>query len=123
MVGSTFTFDVSEGDVWLIKTTPEVNKLGKNDDVITLYYFLQQNYPNPFNSTTTINYRIKKSGHIRILLFDLTGKEIEVIFDQYQMPGDFHFQWDSRDLASGIYFYSLIIDDKAVATKKTVLIK
>ncbi|HEX9973769.1 MAG TPA: T9SS type A sorting domain-containing protein [bacterium] len=115
-------YEIDSTEIHLIKHLTAIDY----DDSFTVSpsdYELEQNYPNPFNSTTIINCKINEPGHIRIVLYDLSGKEIEVMVDQHQMPGYYHYQWDARDLASGIYFYTLIIDENPVATKKTVLIK
>ena len=115
-------YEIDSTGIHLIKHLTAI----ENDEyiaVIPTNYELDQNFPNPFNSTTTISYKIKESGHIRILLFDVSGQKIEVLLDKNQTPGDYHFQWDARDMASGIYFYLLIVNDNPVSTRKMVLIK
>jgi len=115
-------YEIDSTGILLIKHLTAMEN-EENIEVIPTNYELEQNFPNPFNSSTTIRYKIKKTGQIKILLFDLTGQEIEVLFDRHQTPGDYHFQWDARDLASGIYFYSLIVNDRSVSTRKMVLLK
>jgi hypothetical protein len=114
--------EIDSTGIFLIKhLTPIENE--ENIEVIPTHYELEQNFPNPFNSSTTICFKVKKAGQIKIILFDLTGQEIDVLFDRHRTPGDYHFQWEAHNLASGIYFYSLIVNDRSVSTRKMVLLK
>ena len=115
-------YEIDSTGILLIKHLTAIEN-EKNIGIIPTSYELKQNFPNPFNSSTTISYSIKKAGQIKILLFDLTGQKIEVLFDRHQTPGDYHFQWEAHNLASGIYFYSLIVNNRSVSTRKMVLLK
>ncbi|MCK5077043.1 MAG: T9SS type A sorting domain-containing protein [Calditrichia bacterium] len=84
---------------------------------------LMQNYPNPFNPTTTINYSISKPGLVEIIIFDMLGKEIETLVKGFQRPNNYSINFNAANLASGMYFYRLRVDNNLVATRKMVLIK
>jgi predicted GH43/DUF377 family glycosyl hydrolase len=89
---------------------------------------LFQNSPNPFNPTTTISYHIPTAGRVTIDVFDVRGKRIRRLRDQTDAAGSYHVQWDGTNsqgesLSSGIYFYRLGVDGKAIATKKMILVK
>jgi photosystem II stability/assembly factor-like uncharacterized protein len=87
-------------------------------------YYLSQNYPNPFNPTTTIQFGIPKSGLVNLKIYDITGKEIENILNNVHLnAGTTKLTFDGSKLSSGVYFYSLKLDNKIVNTKKMMLIK
>ncbi len=84
-----------------------------SDDIISISsdlnpesYKLDANYPNPFNPITTINYHIPKETWVTLKVFDVLGKEIESLVDEYKTPGKYSVQFDAKGL-SGIYFYEL----------------
>ncbi|MCI0473713.1 MAG: YCF48-related protein, partial [Ignavibacteria bacterium] len=87
-------------------------------------YELMQNFPNPFNPSTTIKFTLPKAGYATLKLYDVSGRDVMSVFaNQYMTAGVHeHLFWGSK-LASGIYFYSLIVDDKYIGTRKMVLIK
>ena len=86
-------------------------------------FTLLQNYPNPFNPITKIIYELGISSFVRIRIYDLLGKEIGEFIDQKQNSGQYEVEFDGSALSSGIYFYSLIADNKVIDTKKMVLIR
>jgi hypothetical protein len=88
-----------------------------------LYSHLFQNYPNPFNPGTTIFYEFSKTGNVQIILYDLSGKEITKLVDQYKNPGRYKIEFSAENFASGLYFYRLIHDGIVLDTKKMLLIK
>jgi len=68
---------------------------------------LNQNYPNPFNPTTVISYQIMEQQHVRLSVYDVTGRLIAVLVNQQQSPGDYQVNWDAGQLSSGVYIYRL----------------
>jgi hypothetical protein len=99
-------------------------------------YRLEQNYPNPFNPVTTILYQIAGSreygvgsrektdgmGHVKLAVYDLLGREVAVLVDGYQTPGEHRVTFDARKLASGVYFYRLSAGGQ-VAVKRMILVR
>jgi hypothetical protein len=85
-------------------------------------YELKQNYPNPFNPITVIDYSIKEEGNVELVIYDVLGKVVEKLVDKRKTAGNYSAQFDASNLSSGIYFYSLRVND-FVATKKMLLIK
>lgn len=85
---------------------------------------LSQNYPNPFNPSTTINFRIPKSSHVTLKVFDLLGREIATLVNEYLNAGDFSFSFEdvNNNLTSNVYFYQLRCGN-FVETKKMILLK
>jgi hypothetical protein len=84
---------------------------------------LHQNYPNPFNSSTIINYQLTVTGKIKIIIIDILGKEVLTLTDRQQNPGNYSVILNSNGLQSGLYFYSLYIDEVFKETKKFIIIK
>ncbi|MFZ1320199.1 MAG: YCF48-related protein [Ignavibacteria bacterium] len=88
---------------------------------------LYQNYPNPFNSSTVIKYKIKKPGFIELKLYNISGKEIIKLVNENQTQGDYSVLFSPNEnevqLNSGIYFYSLFLNNTIIKTNKLILIK
>jgi hypothetical protein len=86
------------------------------------YYFLNQNYPNPFNPVTNIKFGIPESGDVRLVVYDILGRAVRTLMNEYKNPGTYEVQFDATELASGIYFYSLQTI-KGTETKRMLMIK
>ncbi|MGH7492733.1 MAG: T9SS type A sorting domain-containing protein, partial [bacterium] len=82
-------------------------KIRENTSIIPAAYTLDQNYPNPFNPSTQIRYGLPKAGHISLKIYDLTGREIATLVDQFQSAGAFTVTFDGKGLTTGVYFYRL----------------
>ncbi|MDD5360986.1 MAG: T9SS type A sorting domain-containing protein [Ignavibacteria bacterium] len=68
---------------------------------------LYQNYPNPFNPVTNINFDVAQAGKVRIAVYDILGKEIDVLANDILQAGRYRAVFSADKLASGIYFYRL----------------
>jgi hypothetical protein len=69
-------------------------------------YTLYQNYPNPFNPSTNFRFSLPKSSVVKIKIFDVRGKELETIINEYLNSGAL-VNWDASKYSSGVYFYRL----------------
>jgi hypothetical protein len=78
--------------------------------------------PNPFNSSTTITYGLGKPALTRLALYDLSGRQVSMLFEGYQRPGFHTTTLDAGDLAAGLYFVRLEAAEN-LATRKIVLAK
>ncbi len=90
-------------------------------------YALSQNYPNPFNPSTKIKYSLPNSGNVKLSVYSVNGEEIAQLVNTSQTAGNYEVEWDGRNysgrnVASGIYFYTLT-SDNFVQTKKMILVK
>lgn len=83
---------------------------------------LGQNYPNPFNPVTTIDADIPKSSMVKIAVYDMLGREIEVLVNEILTPGTYKLSWDASGRSSGIYFYK-ILSSEFNDTRKMILVK
>ena len=52
-------------------------------------FLMKQNYPNPFNASTTVEFSLPKTTNVRLKIFDLSGKEIVLLFDEKKPPGTY----------------------------------
>ena len=92
-------------------------------------YVLYQNYPNPFNASTTIQYSLPFESIITLKIYDLLGNEITTLIHDVHNPGTHSVNFDTYNLASGVYFYNLTAlplkdSDKIFnQTKKMILLK
>jgi hypothetical protein len=68
---------------------------------------LLQNYPNPFNPKTKIRFEISDVRFVRLVVYDLLGREVAVLVDEQKAPGSYSVTFDATNLASGVYFYRL----------------
>ena len=90
-------------------------------------FTLSQNFPNPFNSSTSIKYKIFKSGPVKIAIINSKGEEVRSIINKYHLVGEYLIQWDGRNdqginMASGIYFYKIISKER-IKTQKMIYLK
>jgi hypothetical protein len=83
---------------------------------------LSQNYPNPFNPKSIIKFQIAKANEIKLVIFDILGREIATLVNKPLSPGTYEVEWDGTNYPSGVYFYKLITSD-FFETRKMVLIK
>lgn len=85
-------------------------------------FVLEQNYPNPFNSYTQIRYALPEDGHVRLLVYNMTGQIVKTLLDAYVHAGYYNVSFDATDLASGLYLYKLEAGPYT-ETRKMVLIR
>ncbi|MDP4115422.1 MAG: T9SS type A sorting domain-containing protein [Bacteroidota bacterium] len=85
-------------------------------------YSLAQNYPNPFNPSTTITFSTPKESKVSLKVYDALGREVAVLVNDVKSAGQYHINFDGKNLSSGVYFYKLAIDG-FVQTKKMMLMK
>jgi hypothetical protein len=82
---------------------------------------LSQNYPNPFNPSTKIVYSIAEASNVKITVFDVLGREVDVLVDEFKPAGIFELTYDASDLPSGLYLYSLKTASTKITKKMTLL--
>jgi hypothetical protein len=86
-------------------------------------YTLMQNYPNPFNPSTTIEFKLNKSGSVSLILYDDRGKEVDkVVNNKFYEKGSVQINYSNPGLSSGVYFYSMIVNGSLIDSKKMILI-
>jgi hypothetical protein len=85
-------------------------------------YKLHQNYPNPFNPATKIKFQLKDAGAVNLTIYDMLGRELELLVNEELKPGTYEVNWKAANLPSGVYFYRLQTE-KYNETLKMILIK
>jgi photosystem II stability/assembly factor-like uncharacterized protein len=83
---------------------------------------LYQNYPNPFNPSTTIKFELPRASLVNLSVFDILGRELSVPVNDRRDAGVYDVKFDGSNLASGVYFYRLLVGD-FVQTKKLMVLK
>jgi hypothetical protein len=85
-------------------------------------YSLSQNFPNPFNPITEINFGLPTENFVKLVIFDIQGREIEVLANDFFKPGNHKVVWNASGNSSGIYFCKMTSVD-FIRTIKLVLVK
>jgi len=70
-------------------------------------FVLMQNYPNPFNNVTNVQFGIPEVGHVKLALFDISGRQVKLLNDRAMQPGMHQISFDAQDLSSGTYILRL----------------
>lgn len=83
------------------------NETEQKPDNFNLY----QNYPNPFNPVTNIVFSIKFKANVSLIIYNSFGQKIDVLIDEVKEAGNYKIEYNAKGLASGIYFYRLIVKD------------
>ena len=122
----TFMSDNNEGGDY--DTSFTINALTSNfvsvqeNDGVIQSIQLNQNYPNPFNPETVISYKLNVQSDVRLVVYDLLGREVETLVNGQKPAGDYKISFDGSYLPSGIYFYQLK-SGGYFETKKMVILK
>ena len=89
---------------------------------------LEQNYPNPFNPTTNVIYSIQKEGFVQLEIYDLLGRTVKSLLSEIKSAGEYSLSWDGKNdqgelVASGIYYYTLKVENETLYSKRMILMK
>ncbi len=97
------------------------------DNLLPRRFVLHQNYPNPFNPITKIRYEIPKPAHVKLVIFDLLGREVVTLMNKDVEPGYYETYWNGKNsqgnnVSSGLYFYTIKAGD-FIINKKMILLR
>jgi subtilisin-like proprotein convertase family protein len=97
--------------------------IGIINNQVPLNCSITQNYPNPFNSSTSISYSLVKQYDVKIIIYDVLGRELRTLINKRLSAGNYVLSFNANDIASGLYFYTMFLDGNQFESKKMVLIK
>jgi len=89
---------------------------------VPMDFALDQNYPNPFNPVTTIRFDLPEAVHVRLVVYDVMGREVARLVDGTMQAGQHRARWDASGLPSGVYLYRLTAG-AFTETKAMILLK
>ncbi|MFZ4590992.1 MAG: T9SS type A sorting domain-containing protein [Ignavibacteria bacterium] len=120
-------FFISGGDVYdqgiILKSTNGGNVfVSSNGNELPAGIELGQNFPNPFNPITNIKFSIVKAGDLKIVVYDVQGREVQILVNEKMNAGIYEVNFDASYLTSGVYFYRLETEGNSI-TRKMLLIK
>lgn len=107
-----------------VKLTGFVNvtDVKEENEKIPSTYELSQNYPNPFNPTTKINYSIPISSKVSLIVYDILGREVKSLVNEFQNAGSYSIYFNAEGLSSGVYFYRLT-SGQFSETRKLIILR
>ncbi len=114
-------------DFYAIKTDTSFNfqpsiGIRKIEYEIPISFNLYQNYPNPFNPNTKIKFSIPEQSIIKLEIYDVSGKLVQLLVDKKMQVGTYETDWDASSMPSGTYFCKMT-NEKFTKTIKLILLK
>lgn len=117
-----------DGDSWLIDTDLfNQSALNNSDSAVKPESFkLGTPYPNPFNPVIAIEYSLSYTSKIKLTIYDLLGRQVEILYNGKQYLGNYTISWDASNYSSGVYFIKMNVGDSQSPisqSRKVVLLK
>jgi N-acetylneuraminic acid mutarotase len=101
-----FNLDSLQEDTTWSSTSSERHLRHVNNNIS-----LRQNRPNPFSGTTTISYELKMPGEVELFIYDILGKKVALLVNEFQASGNYESLWDVEGVKPGVYFCELRVAD------------
>ena len=98
----------------IVTNTEESNKVPED-------FYLLQNFPNPFNPSTKILFSVPERSHVKLTVYDLLGREIDVLYNEEMNPGTKELEFNGSGLASGMYLVRMVADNYQKTLKISLL--
>jgi len=96
--------------------------LAVNNNQLPVKFELGQNYPNPFNPVTTIKYSVPRQSLVKLVIYDILGREVKTLVNEMRTAGTYEAVFDASQISSGVYFYRMESGD-FTDVKKLVILK
>lgn len=109
---------VTEGRIFSNNT---VSVEGDQNSISPQQFQLFQNYPNPFNPDTEIRYQLPESGNVTLKIYDVLGREIGILVNEFKSAGSHTVNWNAVNESSGIYIYTLESNGTRISKKMILL--
>jgi tetratricopeptide (TPR) repeat protein len=100
----------------------QANESADSTGIAASQGIIMVNYPNPFNPSTTIQYQLSENNFVTLKVYDVLGREVETLVNEYKTAGNYQAKFNASHLASGVYFYKLQTG-KFALIKKMLLLK
>ena len=121
--GTIVMSDMQTG-LWLFRYDDSSVSVGVDGPAsIPARFSLAQNAPNPFNPSTKIRYALDRAADVTLLVYDVTGREVRTDRLGVRSAGEHTLDFRAQDLASGAYFYRILVDGVASESKSMTLIR
>jgi hypothetical protein len=100
-----------------------IQKLMVSGEMLPTVYSLEQNYPNPFNPSTVIEFSLPEDvANVKLSIYNALGEKVAELVNTSLTAGRYQYQWNAKDVATGMYIYELR-SDNFVSVKKMLLLK
>ena len=107
IVISSFGLDVDMPHFIVLESDNASSVENPENPAVPSAFELYQNFPNPFNASTQIRFELKQSGNVSLRIYDITGKAVATLLDEWQDAGEHQVNFDANSLASGNYYCEL----------------
>ncbi len=118
----TATATDSDGNTSEFSAAHLISSVGVAESPTPLEFVLYQNFPNPFFSATTMRYAVPEKVHVELALFDIVGREVEVLYSGDRSAGEYEMPVEAGSLPAGVYFCRLRAGD-FVQTRSLLLLR
>lgn len=119
-VAGDYTYQCNEHTAMVGTIT--VSSLSIKEPTIPNTFSIYSIYPNPFNPVTNISYGLPEYSNVQITIFDLSGKAVQSLINEFQSSGYHSLDWNANQHPSGVYFVKIIANEY-INTKKLILLK
>jgi trimeric autotransporter adhesin len=120
--GKTVNVNLKSGEEVVISDAT-IEKLMVTSELIPAVYALEQNYPNPFNPSTVIEFSLPEDvSNVKLSIYNALGEKVAELVNTALAAGKYSYQWNAKNVATGLYIYELRAD-KFVSVKKMLLLK
>ena len=120
--GKTVNVNLKSGEDVVISDAT-IQKLMVSGELIPAVYALEQNYPNPFNPSTVIEFSLPEDvSNVKLSIYNALGEKVAELVNTSLVAGKYSYQWNAKNVATGMYIYELRTD-KFVSVKKMLLLK
>lgn len=93
----------------VFRTIQPVTSVNNKENENPVEFYLYQNYPNPFNPSTTIKYQLSNSGIITLKVYDILGRLVTTLINEFKSAGSYEKNFNSEELSSGVYIYRITV--------------
>jgi hypothetical protein len=111
-IGASYTDEINYLKGWVINRSEWMDNafaqfltsVRKIPDVVPLRDALEQNFPNPFNPTTSLRFTTTHAQHVKLVVYDVLGRQIALLVDDVKPAGSYAMEWNAAGLPSGMYY-------------------